>query len=806
MKKELPKTYNIQKIENKWKEFWLKEKIYKFNYDKRPLYIVDTPPPYVSAEHLHIGHIMSYSQTEFIVRFKRMRGYNVFYPMGFDDNGLPTERFVEQKYNIDKSKIARSKFVKICLKETQKGAQTYRNLWNNLGISVDWSKTYSTISSKAAKVSQESLIDLWGKGILYRKEAPVLWCPSCQTAIAQVDLEDREVSSKMNYIIFKGPGKKKLTIATTRPELIPACIALYVNPKDNRFKNLIGKEAVVPIFNYKVPIKASHRVDIKTGTGLMMVCTWGDQEDLEKWKTDELDTRALIKEDGTLGDIGGKYKGMNLLEARREITNDLKKQRHLTKQEELIHTINVHERCDTPIEFILSKQWFIKISNMEDVWLKRGKEINWYPNYKFKDYELWVKSIKWDWCVSRQRYYGVSLPIWYCSKCEQPVFAKKKDLPVDPSEVGPLIKKCSKCGGEEFIPEKDVMDTWATSSCTPFLLRELVDKKIKKKFFPVTLRPNAFEIIRTWDFYSIVKSHYNFNTIPFKDVMISGHGLSEKGKKVSKRQGDYISPDNLLKEYGADAIRYWATGAALGQNLRFSPQEVRKGKKTAIKLWNIARFLAMSMDNFRFSKEKLAFEAADIWIIQELNKAIKKSTIAFEQYSFSKAKNEIDIFFWSKFTDYYIEFIKYRIFSPDKKSKKAAQQTLLLVFYSILKMFAPILPFITEEIYQRFFIKTKKVNPAKKNRDLSLLRKAGFSNRVKSVHLLSWPEQIKISSSLNISDFNLVIKAIDEIRKYKSEAKISLGKELDEFKLKTKIDIKKYGEFIKKTLRIKKLY
>ena len=462
----------------------------------------------------------------------------------------------------------------------------------------------------------------------------------------------------------------------------------------------------------------------------------------------------------------------------------MKKQGHLIKQEELTHTVNVHERCDTPIEFILSKQWFIKISNMENVWLKRGKEINWYPDYRFKDYQLWIKSIKWDWCISRQRYYGVPFPIWYCLKCEQPIFAPKKNLPIDPSETKPPIKKCSKCNGKEFIPEKDVMDTWATSSCTPFLLRELVDKKMRKKFFPITLRPNAFEIIRTWDFYSIVKSHYNFNTIPFKDVMISGRGFDEQGRAISKRQGNYIPPDKFLKEYGADAIRYWATGAALSQNLRFNIQEVKKGKKTAIKLWNIARFLAMSMDNFKFSKEKIVFEAADIWIIQELNKTIKKATLAFEKYSFSKAKNEIDIFFWSKFADYYIEFIKYRIFGQDEKSKKAAQQTLLLVFYSVLKMFAPILPFITEEIYHRFFIKTEKV---------------------KSIHLLSWPKLIKISSPLNISDFNKVVQAIDEIRKYKSEAEIPLGTELDEFKLKTKIDIKKYGEFVKKVLRIKKL-
>ena len=788
MQKELPKTYNIKEVEDKWKDVWMKEKTYQFNYDKnRPLFIVDTPPPYVSADHLHAGHIMSYSQAEFIIRFKRMKGYNVFYPMGFDDNGLPTERFVEKKHKIDKSKITKSDFVKICLKETEKGAQAYKKLWNDIGISVDWSKTYSTISPVAIKVSQWSLIDLWKKGALHRKKFPVLWCPFCQTALAQADLESKESNSKMNYINFKGPNEKKLTIVTTRPEMIPACVALYVNPKDNRFKDLINKNAFVPIFNYKVPIKGSDKVDIELGTGLMMVCTWGDEEDLDKWKVDGLNTRALVKEDGTLGELGEKYKGLKLLEARKQIINDLKTEGYLIKQEELTHAINTHERCGTPTEFIFSQQWFIKITEMEDVWLKRGKELNWYPNSRFKDYELWVKSIKWDWCISRQRYYGVPFPVWYCAKCEKPVFAEKKDLPVNPFEDKVPIEKCPKCNGIKFIPEQDVMDTWATSSCTPFLLRELVDKKISEKLFPVTLRPNAFEIIRTWDFYSIVKSHYNFNSIPFKDVMISGHGLDEKGKKISKQLGNYIPPDELLKEYGADAIRYWATGAILGQNLRFNIQEIKKGKKTTIKLWNVARFLAMNIEEFEINQEDIAFEFADIWIIEELNKVIKRTADAFERYSFANAKKEIDIFFWSKFTDYYIEFVKYRLFGEDKESKKAAQQTLLLVFHSVLKIFAPILPFITEEIYHEFFIKK------------------GFSNRARSIHLSSWPEKIKIKKRLNISDFDLVISVINEIRKHKSEMGISLGAEIKEFKLKTKIDIDKYGEFIKKSVKVKKL-
>lgn len=783
---DLPQKYNREDSENRVKNFWEQEGVFKFNpQNEKPLYIVDTPPPYVSADHLHSGHIMSYAQAEFIVRYKRMKGFNVFYPMGFDDNGLPTERFVEKKYKVDKSKIAKSEFIKICLQETELGSQTYKKLWNDLGISVDWSKTYSSISPIATKVSQWSIIDLHKKGALYRDKAPVLWCPSCRTAIAQADLEDQEEESKMNYINFKSSSGQDLTIATTRPELLPACVALYVNPNDKRFKDLIGSKAVVPLFDYEIDIKSSDKVDIETGTGLMMVCTWGDKEDLEKWQVDNLETRSLINEDGTLNELGGKYQSLKLKEARKQILEDLESKGLLIKQESITHAVSVHERCGTPAEFIQSKQWFIKIADKKDVWLKYGEKLNWYPKFKEKDYELWVNSIKWDWCISRQRYYGVPFPIWYCSECQEAIFAKEEDLPVYPHESQPNIEKCPKCGNKSFVPENDVMDTWATSSCTPFLLRELVDDpKIKEKLFPTTLRPNAFEIIRTWDFYSIVKSHYHFNTLPFENVMISGHGVDEKGVKFSKRLGNYILPEKIIAEYGADALRYWATGATLGKNLRFSIEEIKKGLKTATKLWNVARFITMSLDDVSLELIDKDFEPADVWIINELNKTQKEVTKAFDGYTYAKAKDELDIFFWSKFADYYIEFVKYRIFGDDHNSKKSAQQTLLNVFLAVLKMYAPILPFITEEIYLSIYKDTEKS---------------------KSIHISNWPNTIEIKTNLDISDFGEAITVIDEIRKHKSENNISLGKELDEYKLKTKVDLDKYGEFIKKAIRVKEI-
>lgn len=787
MIKELPKKYVREESEERTKKFWQDEEIFKFDTEsEKPLYIVDTPPPYVSADHLHSGHIMSYAQAEFIVRYKRMRGFNVFYPMGFDDNGLPTERFVEKKYNIDKSKISRSEFIDICLKETEIGSETYRKLWNDLGISVDWSKTYSTISPVATKVSQWSMIDLYKKGALYRGDSPVLWCPSCGTAIAQADLEDDEQDSKMNYINFKSAEGENLTIATTRPELIPACVALYVNPEDERFSSLIGSKAAVPLFNYEVEIRGSEKVDMETGTGLMMVCTWGDKEDLEKWRVDGLDTRALLNEDGTLNELGGKYESLKLKEARERILGDLDSGGFLVKQEDIKHAVNVHERCGTAAEFIQSKQWFIKIADKKDVWLEYGKKLNWYPEFKKKDYELWIDSVKWDWCVSRQRFYGVPFPVWYCASCNEPIFAREEDLPVYPNESNPPVDECPKCGSKDFVPEEDVMDTWATSSCSPFLLRELVgENDMRERLFPTTLRPNAFEIIRTWDFYSIVKSYYHFGELPFRDIMISGHGLDEKGGKISKRLGNYRPSDELLSEYGADAIRYWATGATLGQNLRFNVDEILKGQKTATKLWNVARFVSMNLEDVSLDLDEGSLEPADLWILGELNRTVERVTRAFDEYTYSKARDEVDSFFWSKLADYYVEFVKYRIFGEDEDSKLVAQRVLLNVFLSVLKMYAPILPFVTEEIYSYLY--------------------SGVEG-CKSIHVSSWPEVVNVNTDLDVSDFGNAISAIDEIRKYKSEQGMSLGKELDEYKLQTEVDISKYGDFIQKSIRVGRVY
>lgn len=788
---EIPKQYNIQEREEYWRKFWEQEGIYKFDEgSEKPVFSVDTPPPYVSADHLHTGHIMSYSQAEFVVRFKRMKGFNVFYPMGFDDNGLPTERFVEKKYKVNKSRISRSEFIKICLDETQKGAETYKKLWATLGISVDWSKTYSTINEHCRRISQLSFLDLYKKKLAYKAKKPALWCTTCQTAISQADLEAEEKESELVYIKAKTETGEDLVFATTRPELLPACMGISVHTDDERYKKFIGKKVIMPITNAEVVLSADEATDINFGSGVVYYCSYGGGECIE-WlvRHPEAKTTNLILSHGKISENGGKYAGQTVLEARKNIIKDLEKIGALEKIEPIKHSVYVHERCQTDVEYIETDQWFVKLLDKKNEFLKRGNELKWFPERMKKNYEDWVSGLKWDWCISRQRYFGVPFPVWYCKKCGEIILAPEKSLPVDPLEANPEISACPKCGGSEFAPETDVMDTWMTSSLTPVIAAKLfTDEKTQKKLYPMSLRPQAFEIIRTWLFYTVVKSHYHDGQLPFRDVMISGHGLDEKGRKISKRLGNYAVPEKIISQYGADALRYWATGATLGENMRWNEDEVKMGKKTINKLWNVFKFSVLHLENFNPDSLESELEPADSWILNELYETVKIAEKSFEEYEYSKAKNKIESFFWNSFTDNYLEFIKYRLYDEDKTSASylAARKTLFTCFGAVIKMYAPIMPFIAEEIYQFLFKDMEKA---------------------KSIHVSSWPEAQefwKAEDEFKV-EFSAVLEAIGRIRKYKSENNISLGKEIDEFQISPEISLEKYGNFIQRATRVKKL-
>jgi len=508
----LAKKYSFKETEEKWINYWQDNKVYAFKRDdNKTVYSIDTPPPTVNGK-IHIGHIFSYNQADMLARYKRLRGFNVFYPFGFDDNGLPSERLVEKELSLRAHEISREEFRKYCYDITDKYEKEFKTLFTKSGISSDWNHSYKTVSEESIKISQKSFLDLYKKNLAYHKESPALWCNECRTSIAQAELETKTVKTLFNYINFTTlEDNETFTIATTRPELLPAIVAVFVNPNDEKNKHLIGKTAVIPVVNRKVKILGDEKVAVDKGTGVVMCCTFGDQTDIEWWKKYNLELKNIFTEDGKIKDSIEKYGGLKIKAAREEILKDLEEAKVLVKQEEIEHEVQVHERCGKEVEYSVMNQWFIDIINHKDELLEQGNKINWNPSYMQKRYEEWVKNIAWDWCISRQRYFGVPFPVWYKKDTLEVIVADEEDLPVNP-----LVDLPKGYKREEVIAETDVLDTWATSSVTPLINMRYGEKENYEDILrPMSLRTNSSDIIRTWDFYTIVKSFYHFKELPW---------------------------------------------------------------------------------------------------------------------------------------------------------------------------------------------------------------------------------------------------------------------------------------------------
>ena len=744
---------NFKQIEEKWQKYWEKEGIYKFNPKlKKKIYSVDTPPPTVSGE-MHIGHACSYSQQDFIIRYKRMRGFNIFYPFGTDDNGLPTERLVEKTLNVKAKDMPREKFIELCVQFLKKELPRFIQDWKNIGMSCDWDIYYSTINAHSRKIAQWSFLDLYKKGRLYRKDAPAMWCPECRTGVAQVEVHDKEIASTFNDIIFK-VNKEKLKIATTRPELLPACVAVFYHPSDKRYQKYKGKMVKVPLFNFEVPIMEDMRADIKKGTGIVMCCTFGDQTDMEWQKAHNLPIKMAIDEEGRMTGLAGEFKGMKIKEARKAIIQKLKDAGLLANQTPIKHFVNVHERCGTEIEFIKSKQWFVKYLDLKKDMLKWGNELEWHPKYMKHRYDNWVKGLQWDWLISNQRYFGVSFPVWYCKKCGTPIIAEEKQLPVEPMKDSPPMKQCLKCKSSEIIPETDVLNTWFTSSMTPQLAIWLMPKETQKKLFPMDLRPQAHEIITFWLFNTMVKSHLHFGRNPWKHTVISGF-VTLEGEKMSKSKGNIVRPQEVMEKYGADAIRYWAASSKLGEDFDYQEKDVVTGRKFMTKILNAANFI---FTNLKLPKKAPKLHETDRLFLAQLNNLIKEATDAFEDYNYSHAKLAADSFFWRIFCDNYLEIVKHRVYNGTEEEKASAFYALYHAFLTILKLMAPITPFITEELYHRYF----------KHNEKKL-----------SIHIEDWPALIKIKSGKSDTEvWNKFIEIISAVRQEKSKAQKSMKAEI----------------------------
>jgi len=773
VKIELPEKYNAKEIEQKWREFWEKENIYKFNPDTdKEIYSIDTPPPTVSGK-MHAGHSYSYSQQDFIARFQRMKGKEVFYPFGTDDNGLATEKLIEKMKNVKSTKMSRKDFIKLCIDTLNEIRPDFVDDWKKLGMSCDFDIFYSTIDDHSRRISQRSFIELYKKGREYRKESPTIWCPECETAIAQVELEDKILKSKFIDLKFKLQNGEDLIISTTRPEMLPACVAIFINPEDKRAKNLVGKKVKVPLFNHEVEIRADERADPEKGTGIVMCCTFGDQTDIEWYKAHNLDLKIAITKDGRMTEIAKDYAGLKIKDARAKIIEELRKHNLIVKEKEIEHPVNVHERCGIEIEILQSKQWFINYLDLREIFLEQGQKLNWYPKFMKHRLDNWINGLQWDWCISRQRHFGIPFPVWYCDNCEEVILAEEKSLPVDPLVNSPSINKCPKCGCEKFNPEKDVLDTWATSSLTPQLATELFkDHPVFKKLQPtMSLRPQAHDIIASWLFNTVVKSYLHNNSLPWKDATISGWLLAPDGTKMSKSKGNTMEPQIVMDKYSADALRYMASSSKLGDDLPYQEKEVVTGNKTVVKLFNSSKFAVMQLmgkeDEESYDGRKPdKFNIVDEWILSRLNKVIEKSTESFLVYEYSKAKQEVDLLFWQSFCDNYMEIVKHKLYNKNQYQEEeilSAQYTLYHVSLSIIKLYAPFIPHITEEVYHFFYDKIEKVD---------------------SIHLTSWPEFDKTMVNERSEEAGEVfVDILSSVRKYKSHNKVSLKTPITELRI-----------------------
>jgi valyl-tRNA synthetase len=752
----VPDKPALEGLEDKWKARWEADGTYRFDRSapRERVYSIDTPPPTVSGS-LHVGHVFSYTHTDVMARFQRMRGKAVFYPMGWDDNGLPTERRVQNYFGVrcdptlpyDPSfqlpaaagapagsapsrssakgekhvvSVSRPNFVELCVALTGEDEKAFEHLWRHLGLSVDWSMTYATIGREARRISQRSFLHHLADGLAYQLEAPTLWDVDFRTAVAQAELEDREMPGAYHRIRFAyADGGGEAIIDTTRPELIAACVALVAHPDDDRYKPLFGKEVITPLFGVPVPVRPHALADPEKGTGIAMICTFGDVTDVTWWRELSLPVRAILAANGTLAPVTwgapgwptrdptaaeknyAPLVGLSVSKARTRIVELLRESGELIGEPRPItHHVKFYEKGDRPLEIITSRQWFIKTMDLREPLIARGRDIRWHPAHMLARYENWVNGLNGDWCISRQRFFGVPFPVWYPIRADGTVdhgarlLPREEDLPIDPSTdvpAGYSAEQRGRPGG--FTGDLDIMDTWATSSLTPFIVCGWGrDEALWRQTFPMDLRPQAHDIIRTWLFSTVLRSHLEENTLPWQHAAISGWVLDPDRKKMSKSKGNVVTPMGLLEEHGSDAVRYWAAKGGPGVDTAFDPGQMKVGRRLAIKLLNASKFVLSKADPAGPVTEPL-----DRGMLQRLEALIASATRHLDAYDYAAALRETEEFFWW-FCDDYIELVKRRRAreSADGASAAAAASAALSV---LLRLFAPFLPFVAEEVW-----------------------------------------------------------------------------------------------------------
>ena len=787
----VPEKPSLDGLEPKWIEQWEAAGVYRFDRSKTraEIYSIDTPPPTVSGS-LHIGHCFSYTHTDVIARYQRMRGREVFYPMGFDDNGLPTERRVQNYFGVrcdpslpydtafeppttgGKSKeqvsTSRQNFVELCHRLTLEDEKAYEDLWRRLGLSVDWNLVYATIDDRSRRAAQRAFLRNLARGQAYSAEAPTLWDVDFRTAVAQAELEDREMAGAYHRITFDD-----IAIETTRPELIPACVALVAHPGDERYKARFGTTVKTPLFGVPVPVLAHELADPEKGSGIAMVCTFGDLTDVTWWRELNLPTRSIVGRDGRI--IAEPPQGVPANEAWTELTGKTAKQAQkrivellatsgdlVGEPKPITHPVKFYEKGDRPLEIVASRQWYIRNGGRDDdlreALLGRGKELNWHPPYMQARYDNWVGGLNGDWLISRQRFFGVPFPVWYRLDDEgepdydSPLLAPEARLPIDPASELPEgydESQRGKPGG--FMADPDVMDTWATSSLTPQIAGAWEDDPdLFSRVFPMDLRPQAHEIIRTWLFATVVRSHYEHDALPWSDAAISGWVLDPDRKKFSKSKGAE-TPIGILENFGSDAVRYWAASGRPGTDTAVDEGQMKVGRRLATKLLNASKFalsLPAEVEDAEDDEAEVA-EPLDRAMLARLAAIVDEATAAFDRYDYSRSLERTEAFFWT-FCDDYLELVKNRAYAGGAGAASASG-SLRLALSTMLRLFAPFLPFVTDEVWSWW--------------------------QEGSVHRAEWPapadlSAIAVDGSPELLD--LAGWALGQVRKAKSEARASM--------------------------------
>ncbi len=757
--KLLPKECNIIGIEEKWQRRWEENGVYRFDWNdkKRPVFTIDTPPPYPSGD-FHMGNALNHTYFDIVARYKRMRGYNVLFPQGFDCHVLPTEVETEEHYKVKKTDLPPQEFVKLCNQFVDKYIDIMRTAMKRLGCSIDWTTEYQTRDPDYWRKTQLSYIKLYKKGYIYQGTHPINWCPRCETAIADAEVVHEPKQGKIFYLKFPLENGNYIRIATTRPELLSSCVAVAIHPKDHRYQKIVGKKARIPTTNRTVEIMTDELVDPEFGTGVVMICTYGDKADVKAVKKRRLPVIMSINEKGRMTSNAGKYADLVIEEAKKAIIADLKKQNLLEKIEPLQQEIGTCWRCRTPIEILETKQWFMKTLQLTDKVEETANQIRWYPDYMKARLIDWAKSLDWDWVISRQRIFATPIPIWYCKKCGEIIPAQEDWLPIDPRTENPKIEECPKCGHNAFTPETDVLDTWFDSSITCAIHAGWPDREDWQLRFPADIHPSGTDIIRTWAYYLMVRHLALFGQTPYKSCLINGMVLGNDGRMMHKSLGNYVATPEVFNKYGADASRQWAAaGGTTGSDIPFRWPEVEYSWRFLIKLWNAARFASQHLQDYK-PNENTKLELLDRWLLSRLERITVEVTAALETCQFNTAIEEARNFTWHQLCDEYIEAIKHRLYNPETygdEKKKAAQHTLYTAIYRVLQLLAPITPHATEEIYQLMYKENMKHD---------------------SIHTSPWPvpEVDKIDEEAEKYG-DLIIATIGEIRRDKAERRKSLN-------------------------------